>query len=62
MKFFSSIETSPNFCLKVFGTVQKFVSWTKKSEAFRQLLCGVWQSGRPDVWNRILKARGDKSS
>src|SRR5690242_14854176 len=28
--------------------------------AFRHLLGGVWESGSPDVWSRVQKARGER--
>ncbi len=30
----------------------------RQSPEFRSLLSGVWESGAPDVWARIVKARG----
>ena len=30
----------------------------RKNPAFRQLLGGMWESGKPEVWARVVSARG----
>jgi hypothetical protein len=30
----------------------------RKNPSFRYLLGGVWESGKPEMWSRILRARG----
>ena len=30
----------------------------RQDPTFRELLSGVWETGKPDVWSRIAKARG----
>ena len=33
----------------------------RQDPAFRHLLGGVWESGTHEVWNRVLRARNNKS-
>jgi hypothetical protein len=37
--------------------IERIENEARKNPAFRRLLGGVWQSGTPDVWARVEKAR-----
>jgi hypothetical protein len=40
--------------------IERIEAEAKTDPAFRALLHGVWESGTPEVWARIQKARGPK--
>ena len=41
--------------------IDRIETEARQNPAFRHLLGGVWESGGHDIWNRVLKARNNKS-
>lgn len=41
--------------------ISEIESEARLNPAFRHLLGGVWECTNPEIWNRVLKARNNKS-
>jgi Family of unknown function (DUF6869) len=40
--------------------IDRIEETARRDSKFRKLLCGVWQSGSDEVWNRIVEIRADQ--